>query len=138
MNTFHNQSVALCSWPELTVVMEKNAPATDRLSGYLGTATSETRSVSDVVDTDVETGRTVARFDRESVSLSVVVPTLVADCRGVDPCGLPPLYDCIDVDALERVAGRERRGASDVAVSFRYAGYAVSLDGDVLTVQPVE
>jgi hypothetical protein len=48
----------------------------------------------------------------------------VAQKEGCDPVDLPPLYDNIDPDALDRLGHK-----SNVKISFEYAGYDVSVEG---------
>lgn len=61
-----------------------------------------------------------------SQSLSAAVATAVADREGVDPTELePPLFDVVDVDALDSVFH-----ADTGTVSFEYAGYQVTVDNE--------
>lgn len=90
----------------------------------------------DGVEFDARTGQIAVCFDHESASLGVAVPTLVAQYTGVDPVSLPPMYDSLDVDALERLVVENRRTESDLAISFRYAGYTVEVDDEQLSVTP--
>jgi PAS domain S-box-containing protein len=55
------------------------------------------------------------------VSRSVIVA--VADAEGVDPIDLPPLSDCIDPDALDRLLSR-----GECLVRLHYQGYTVTVD----------
>ena len=137
MNTFHSQPVALCSWPDLTDVMEKESQPSESRSGYQEPEQGDSLCAFERIRTDSETGQTVVRYDHGSVPLTVAIPGLVAERAGVDPLSLPPLYDCIDADALERVATDRRPTACGVAVSFRYAGYTVAVDGERLSVTPL-
>lgn len=57
-------------------------------------------------------------------SVSEVVVTAVAVAEGTAPTALPPLYEAIDPDALDTVAGSET-----VEVTFEYAGYEIQVDG---------
>lgn len=53
----------------------------------------------------------------------------VADREGVDFTELPPLYDRVDPDALETLAGS--LGQNDEGeIEFAYCGYDVLVDGD--------
>lgn len=62
---------------------------------------------------------------------SEAVVVTVADRAGVDPIALPPLYDSIDADALDKIFRDDRPGR----VSFSYAGYEVTVCGrDQVTV----
>ncbi|WP_254863836.1 HalOD1 output domain-containing protein [Halovivax gelatinilyticus] len=68
-------------------------------------------------------------FDSSDSSPSYRVVTGVAEREGVEPESLePPLYAVIDPEALDSVI--EGAGSDDVTLSFSYAGYAVSVDGD--------
>ncbi|QLH80228.1 HalOD1 output domain-containing protein [Halosimplex pelagicum] len=63
--------------------------------------------------------------------LSTKVSTEIAAREGVDPLQLDePLYDVIDVGALERlVETAGRRGDGEFEVEFTYYGYDVVVDG---------
>ncbi|MFB6165455.1 MAG: HalOD1 output domain-containing protein [Haloarculaceae archaeon] len=64
---------------------------------------------------------------------SEAVVTAVARESDCDPLELSPLFETIDPDALDQLAG-----AADVGVTIRYEGFDVQLDGgDSLSVQPV-
>jgi len=119
----------------ITVMDEHSLTSMDH-GRFLGTLTTESLCAFDDVRT--EAGRTVARYDHESAPLSVAVPTLIAQCAGIDPVSLPPMYDCVEVDALEALLGNQRTDQSDTRVAFDYAGYAVTASKGRLTVQPVE
>ncbi len=57
----------------------------------------------------------------------------VADREGVDVLSLPPLYEVIDPDALERLCSDER--TEQVSIDFTYADYRVSIEsGDETTI----
>jgi len=86
--------------------------------------------------TDPERGTTVVGYDPEVDPLSIAVPTLVGHCKQVDPCSLPPLYDVIDAEALGGLLGDG--DASKLFVTFRYAGYTVSVGEGGLSVRPEE
>ena len=66
-------------------------------------------------------------MDQYDESVSVATVHTVADVTGNDVSMLPPLYESIDPDALDRLfasTGGERRPGS---VEFRYAGYLVTI-----------
>jgi len=67
--------------------------------------------------------------------LSTRVTAEVAAREGVDPVELErPLYDAVDVDALEALVESAGRGPqSEVEITFTYYGYDVVVDetGDV-------
>lgn len=52
----------------------------------------------------------------------------VATREGVDPLDLPPLYDAVDLDALEGLLATE--STFDGTITFRYCGYDVTVDAD--------
>lgn len=71
---------------------------------------------------------------------SEAVVAAVANAEGVDPFALPPLDDCLDADHLNHlldgnaeptsvglVFTRSEDIQNDVEVSFRYAGYDVTV-----------
>ena len=68
---------------------------------------------------------------RQSASEAVI--EAVARRAGVDPLDLDTsLYDVVDPDKLDDlVGGVNRTGRSPVEVTFRYHGYAVTVDGDL-------
>lgn len=75
----------------------------------------------------------------EQVSTEVV--TAVADAKCLDPTDLPPLYDAIDPDALDRLFRSEvQNGASGtVKVQFTFAGCDVVVDTENrVTVTPTD
>ena len=118
--------------------MDEKPRATREDGGYLATSAAGCLCEFDEVLTDAKTGRTVVRYDRESVSLDVAVLALVAQQADTDPAVLPPMHDCIDVDALERLVSERPRTDRDVTIRFRYAGYTVEADREQLAVQQVE
>jgi Halobacterial output domain 1 len=61
----------------------------------------------------------------ESITQDIVRE--VATRTDVQPTELPPLYDFIDPDALDTVV---RSTDSDLELSFRFAGYRVTVEGD--------
>ncbi|WP_230198702.1 HalOD1 output domain-containing protein [Halopiger djelfimassiliensis] len=52
----------------------------------------------------------------------------VASLEGTDPTALPPLYDIIDPDALERLVESAANG--DFCVEFTYCGYRVTIENE--------
>lgn len=69
-------------------------------------------------------------LDSDDLSTSVAVVYTVAEAEGTDPLDLPPLYDAIDPDYLDRLG--DDPTADDYA-RFTYAGYRVhaTASGDV-------
>lgn len=74
------------------------------------------------------------------IGLGYTVLAAVAGAAGIEPielidAGYPPLYEAVDVDALERLftpgLHREPTGATRRTVlSFHYVGYRVEVTGD--------
>lgn len=66
------------------------------------------------------------------LSITEKVVEEVAEAKGVEVLELPPLYETIDADALESLlsgtATDDRPEA--IEITFRYFGYAVSVDGN--------
>ena len=68
---------------------------------------------------------------RPSVSVTETIVDAVSDAEGCDPLALPPLWDVIDPEALDRLFAPTRAGSPRVGrVDFGYAGYAVGVDRD--------
>lgn len=49
----------------------------------------------------------------------------IAERKGVDQTDLPPLYEVVEPEALDRVVDNE----NSCRVSFEYAGYEVTVEG---------
>jgi len=61
--------------------------------------------------------------------LSTKVSAAIAAREGVDPLQLDePLYDVIDIGALERLVETAGPGAAEFEVTFSYYGYDVAVD----------
>ena len=69
------------------------------------------------------------RFTAERSSCIPAIIRHVADRESVPEADLPPLYDCIDPDALERLLGRSTP-SDTVSVSFSYCGYEIEAHSD--------
>lgn len=69
---------------------------------------------------------------RGSGSLSMTVVTAVAKAAEADPTELPPLYEAVDPDALDKLlgGGLGRSGGQDGYLTFTYAGYSVTVHAD--------
>lgn len=65
-------------------------------------------------------------------TIGYTVVTAVAAARETDPIDLPPLYDSIDVDALDAIVDGAQDRPDDVEgrVSFTYAGLEIAVDFD--------
>lgn len=68
---------------------------------------------------------------QRDADISLRIVDSIAAENGCDPTDLPVLYETIDpgaLDALFRPSGTSQRSIGQV--SFRYAGYRVSVDAD--------
>ncbi|HMB49787.1 MAG TPA: HalOD1 output domain-containing protein [Natronoarchaeum rubrum] len=66
-------------------------------------------------------------------TLTETIVLELSDVTGVDPLDLPPLYDAVDVDALQQLFDR----GNDVEVEFAVAGCDVIVRGrDDVTATP--
>lgn len=75
-------------------------------------------------------GVTHSQHDEE---LATTIVTAVADARGVDPLDLPPLYDEVDLDAIDRLFQSNDRDA-ELSVSVEVAGCEVTIrEGPTVT-----
>lgn len=73
-------------------------------------------------------------------SISVRVAVLVGAVTGTDPTDLPPLYDSVDLEAVERVLlAADGTPSADVSVRFTHAGCEVTVfgSGDI-TARPLD
>lgn len=75
------------------------------------------------------------RSSENGTRVSTAVLDAVVETAGTDRLDLPPLYDAIDTEALDRIIASFDAG-EDVTehVTFRYAGYRVTVTGDDVTV----
>ncbi|MFC7214488.1 HalOD1 output domain-containing protein [Saliphagus sp. GCM10025334] len=64
---------------------------------------------------------------RSSTTLVADVVSSAAQHAGIDPLALPPLYEFVDADALERLLTTP---ANDVSVTFTYAGVRLEVRSD--------
>ena len=64
----------------------------------------------------------------EPVTTSVIVSVAAVD--GAEPTALPPLHRTIDTDALEAVVCSAHEADTPLRVSFRYAGYRITVESD--------
>lgn len=64
--------------------------------------------------------------------IGYTVVTAVAAARAADPVDLPPLYESVDVDAVEALVdgARDRSNASEGKIIFEYAGFEVTVHFD--------
>lgn len=116
--------------------MDDRKPAFKRQDLYIGEPADGGVCEYETVWTDDETGSAVVGYGPESDPLSVAVPTLVAQCESVDPCELPPMYDAVDPDALDRLVSGDGSAESTVEITFGYAGYTVAVGDGELAVTP--
>lgn len=65
--------------------------------------------------------------------VDILIVEAIAEATGQRPTDVPPLYDSIDLEALSAVViGRD----GEVEVAFEHQGCAVTVAGDVVTVEP--
>lgn len=59
------------------------------------------------------------------------IVTAVADTKGVDATTLPPLYDVVDPECLNRIFDPTARGNARAGgtITFRWAGCRVTVEG---------
>lgn len=71
-------------------------------------------------------------YDWSSTPPSTGVVEAIADAADRDATTLEPMYETIDPDALDQLvrSESERELDGNVAVSFEYAGYGVTVRGD--------
>ncbi len=65
-------------------------------------------------------------------SVTEVVVTIVATATNTSPTDLPPLWDAIEPDALDRLVNHQT--GSDLQVRFRYAGHSITIEGQTVRV----
>ena len=65
-------------------------------------------------------------------SLSTTVVTAVAKAADTDPTSLPPLYEAIDPDALDKLlgGGLGSSGSQDGYLTFTYADHSITVHAD--------
>lgn len=63
-------------------------------------------------------------------SVSARVIQHVAKNTEQDIVGLPPLYETIDADALERLVASAQRNNTSLSIQFTYAGQEVTIGQD--------
>jgi hypothetical protein len=90
----------------------------------------------DSPDEDSETGETVrAEYEWTSTAPSTGVVETIASATGRDPTTLDPLFETIDLEALDALLGAdERTTAGEAVVSFRFSDreITVSSTGEVV------
>lgn len=73
--------------------------------------------------------------DGERISVAIVQE--IAAVEGTDPAKLPPLYDSIDIDALDALVTYS--DAQDLTIEFDYDAYTIRVEGaSEITVTPSE
>jgi hypothetical protein len=71
------------------------------------------------------------RYDWSITPPSVAVPETVGAATGTPSVKLPPMYDVVDLDALDRVVRHTRAGRrASVRLTFRYLDYDVTVGTD--------
>jgi len=107
------------------LVIEADANDVDVRGGW-SIASGGERLAWDVLITNLSR-RSTAVIDEAEFPASAVVEA-VAERRGVDSTDLPPIYDAIGPDILEVL--HEADPGSDQRVTFKYAGYTITVDAD--------
>lgn len=59
--------------------------------------------------------------------LSIQLVTEISRLEGVEPFELPPLEDYVDTESLDRLFGSSDKPFHAGSVTFRYAGYEVTV-----------
>lgn len=72
----------------------------------------------------------VPSIDVEGIPVSAAIVERIANCEGVDPLDLPPLYEAVDPDALDALTGASVGRDSALQVEFSYCGYDVTVTGE--------
>ncbi|WP_306056331.1 HalOD1 output domain-containing protein [Natronococcus wangiae] len=68
---------------------------------------------------------------RSGPSVDVAIVRAVADRQGIEPTELPPLYEWVDPEALQRLFDAPAYGsASERRFVFDYAGHTVTVEHD--------
>lgn len=93
------------------------------------------------IDRDPETGtyRTRCTWTGERPP-SIAVVDLLAQATASDPGGIEPLWNYVDPDALDDLFAPtgDRQPRPDGRVSFRYAEFEVTVEGDGVTLTPID
>ncbi|WP_339102838.1 HalOD1 output domain-containing protein [Haloterrigena salinisoli] len=66
-------------------------------------------------------------IQRSQTQFVTEIVTRVSEMEGTDPLDLPPLYDSIDPEALDRLAD-----SSDIR--FEYAGYSIAIENGTIAI----
>lgn len=74
--------------------------------------------------------------DEETISMAVV--TAVANATGQSPLEMEPLWESVDVDALEALLWDTDRTGSSLTVSFTYCGREVTVTDDDVQIDRLE
>lgn len=87
------------------------------------------------------TNRLVTTYDPGTDSIPFEIVSAVADVKNCKIESLPPLHQCIDADALDRLFTDERMTAelTNLTTAFEYAGLTVVVsDRDRIVVSPAD
>lgn len=91
-----------------------------------------------MASTDGDAVSDVSLEHRDDVSTTVEVIEAISAVTGTPVEELPPLRDVVDTDALNAIS-TPQSAATDVAVSFTYADYEVTVtSGGPITVDPID
>lgn len=67
---------------------------------------------------------------QETDELAITIVKRVAEREGADPIDLDPLYESVDMDALESLVDSSSTDKMQVSVSFTYYDYTVCVDAE--------
>lgn len=101
---------------------------------------NELPDVRDAVDYDSETGMYRATFDTLDIDPSMAVIEALANICGQDPTELDPLYNVINLDALDKLllTSASRPYTGDRKVEFTFQNHKVIvLNCGIVKIQPV-
>lgn len=85
------------------------------------------------LDTDLLPGSIRYRWEDDG-SPALAIVELVAEATGQDPGSVPPLYESIDIDAVEALVDGSARSEGSTCVTFTHAGVEVTVgsDGEII------
>lgn len=94
----------------------------------------ETASGRDLTDAafidefDEQEGLYRVKYDSVQATPSLAVITVISNITGMDPLELDPLYECINVDALDALFTADISSVGQL--TFQYSGYEITVGTD--------
>ncbi|WP_255198053.1 HalOD1 output domain-containing protein [Halorarius litoreus] len=85
----------------------------------------ETQQVQTAASTDV----TIVNSSLDDATITESIVGAVAEREGTDALSLPPLYNAVDIDALEALVAHAD-ASTGLSVTFRYVGWDVTVYAD--------